>query len=59
VARDPHVRIKIGDKLYDRTLSYVTDPAERAGVIAAKRKKYPKQVIPATSSINVFHVLNN
>jgi hypothetical protein len=59
VARDPHVRIKLGDQLYDRTLSYVTDPAERAGVIAAKRKKYPQQKIPATSTINVFHVLDN
>jgi hypothetical protein len=59
VARDPHVRIKIGDQLYDRTLAYVTDPAERAGVIEAKRKKYPQQKIPATSTINVFHVLDN
>jgi len=57
IARDPHVRIKIGDKLYDRTLSYVTDPAERANVIVAKRKKYPQQKIPPTSTINVFHVL--
>ena len=59
VARDPHVRIKIGNQLYDRTLSYVSDPAERAPVIAAKRKKYPQQKIPATSTINVFHVLDN
>jgi hypothetical protein len=59
VARDPHVRIKIGNQLYDRTLSYVSDPAEREPVIAAKRKKYPQQKIPATSTINVFHVLDN
>jgi hypothetical protein len=59
VARDPHVRIKIGEQLYDRTLSHVTDPAERAGVIAAKRRKYPQQKIPATSTINVFRVLDN
>jgi hypothetical protein len=59
IVRDPHVRIRIGDQLYDRTLSYVTDSAERAGVIAAKRKKYPQQKIPATSTINVFHVLDN
>jgi hypothetical protein len=59
VARDPHVRLKIGNQLYDRTLSYVSDPAERAPVIAAKRKKYPQQKIPATSTINVFHVLDN
>ena len=59
VARDPHVRIRIGNQLYDRVLSYVTDPAERAGVIEAKRKKYPQQKIPTTSTINVFHVLDN
>ena len=59
VARDPHVRIKIGDQLYDRTLSYVTDPAERAAVIQAKAKKYPQQKIAPGSTINVFHVLDN
>ena len=59
VARDPHVRIKLGDQLYDRTLTLVTDPAERAGVLAAKRKKYPQQKIPATSTVIVFHVLDN
>lgn len=59
VARDPHVRLKIGDKLYDRTLSYVTDPAERAAVIQLKAKKYPQQKIATGSTINVFHVLDN
>jgi len=59
VARDPHVRIKLGDQLYDRTLTLVTDPAERAAVLAAKRKKYPQQKIPATSTVMVFHVLDN
>ena len=41
VVRDPHVRLKIGDQLYDRTLSYVTDPAEKTAVLAAKAKKIP------------------
>jgi hypothetical protein len=59
VARDPHVRIKLGDQLYDRTVTLVTDPAEREGVLAAKRKKYPQQKIPATSTVIVFHVLDN
>jgi hypothetical protein len=59
VARDPHVRIKIGSQLYDRTLRYVTDPAERAAVIKNKAKKYPKQIIGAGSYINVFHVVAN
>lgn len=59
VDRDPHVRIKIGDQLYDRTLSRVTDEAERSAVLAAKRKKYPQQKIPPTSTVIVFHVLDN
>ncbi|HYL38912.1 MAG TPA: hypothetical protein VEV17_23545 [Bryobacteraceae bacterium] len=59
VARDPHVRLKIKDQLYDRTLSHVTDPAEIASVLQAKRKKYPQQKIPATSTVIVFHVLDN
>lgn len=59
VVRDPHVRIKVGDKLYDRTLVYVTDPALRAAVIQNKRKKYPQQVIPPGGYFNVFHVVSN
>jgi hypothetical protein len=59
VARDPHVRIKIGDQLFDRTLVYVTDPAERAAVIRNKAKKYPKQIIAPGSFINVFHVVSD
>jgi hypothetical protein len=54
VLRDPHVRIRIGNKLYDRTLSYVTDPAEKAGVMAAKYKD-PKRLAPNLTS-NVFRV---
>ena len=40
VVRDPHVRIKIGDRLYDRTLVLVTDPAEHEAAIKAKAAKY-------------------
>lgn len=59
VARDPHVRLKIDGKIYERTLSFVTDPAERAVVIQLKAKKYPQQKIAPGSTINVFHVLDN
>ena len=38
--RDPHVRIKIGDKLYERTLVLVTDPAEKDAVVQVREKKY-------------------
>jgi len=59
VARDPHVRIKLGNRLYDRTLSRVTDETLRQEVLAAKRKKYPQQKIPATSTVILFHVQDN
>jgi hypothetical protein len=39
--RDPHVRIKIGDQVYDRTVALVTDPAEQQDVLEARSKKLP------------------
>jgi len=57
VIRDPRVRIKIGDQIYDRTLSLVTDPAEQEGVLQARHDKYPQLRIQANSTIHVFHVL--
>lgn len=59
VARDPHVRLKIGDKVYDRTLALVTDPAETAAVNDAKTKKYPTLKLPPGGTIVLFHVLDN
>ena len=41
VARDPAVRIKIGDRLYARRAELVTDPAERETALAAFARKYP------------------
>jgi len=55
--RDPHVRIQIGDQLYDRTLALVTDPAEREAVLQARAKKYPLLKIPENATIRVFHVV--
>jgi len=57
VMRDPHVRIKIGDKLYDRTLMTVTDPAEIESVIQTREKKYPQLKVPANATVRVFHVV--
>ena len=59
VARDPHVRIKIGDKLYDRTLVLATDPAEQAAVHEATFKKYPDLKLPPGGMIVLFRVLDN
>ncbi len=41
VVRDPHVRLKIGDRIYERLVSLVTDPAEKTAVLDSKAKKYP------------------
>ena len=56
VMRDPHVRIKIGDKLYDRTLVLVTDPPEKDALVQLREKKYQLKV-PANATIDVFHVV--
>ena len=57
VLRDPRVRLKIGNDVYDRTLSLVTDPGEKAGVLEARKKKYPQLKIPPNATIHVFHVV--
>ena len=58
VARDPHVRIKIGNQLYDRTLALVTDPAEQEAVNEAKFRKYPDLKLPPGGTVVLFHVLD-
>ena len=56
VVRDPHVRLKIGNRVFDRTVVLVTDPAEKDGVLATKAKKYPQQRISDKSLVYVFRV---
>jgi hypothetical protein len=57
VMRDPRVRLKIGDQVFDETVSLVTDPAERAAVLESKAKKYPAQRVAKTSTVYLFRVL--
>jgi hypothetical protein len=56
IIRYPQVRLKIGDQVFDRTLSVVDDPAEKAAVLQAKGKKYPQWKVPAVSAATVFRV---
>lgn len=56
VARDPRVRLKIGNRVFDRRLVLVTDAAERDAALGAKARKYPKLRVPATSAVYVFRV---
>jgi hypothetical protein len=57
IARDPHVRLKIGNNVYDRRLEFVSDPAEKAAVLQAKAKKYPQQKLGPGATTNVFRVM--
>jgi ribosomal protein S19 len=56
IIRDPHVRLKIGDRLFDRTFSLIDDPTEKAAVLQAKGKKYPNWHVPSVSTATVFRV---
>lgn len=58
VARDPRVRLKVGDQLFERTLVHVTDPGIRAAVIHAQVKKYPMYPLALDPSIHVFQVVD-
>jgi hypothetical protein len=40
IVRDPRIRIKIGDDLYDGTAEYVTEPADYWGVAESMNRKY-------------------
>lgn len=57
IVRDPHVRLKIGDRLFDTTFSIIDDPAEKAAVLQAKGKKYPQWKVPSVSTATVFRVM--
>ena len=57
IVRDPHVRLKIDGRLYERTLSLVNDPDEKAAVLQAKGKKYPRWKVPPVATAAVFRVL--
>ncbi len=59
VARDPHVRIKIGERLYDGTLVHVTDPALVDSVLHAEQARFPGFRVPANGSLQLFHVLQS
>ena len=56
IMRDPHVRLKIGDRVFERTVALVTDPAEKDAVLATKAKKYPQQRVTDKNLVYVFRV---
>lgn len=58
VMRDPHVRLKFGDKLYDCILSPVTDPDERAAVLASRAIRNPQPTASNVTSGRVMHLFH-
>lgn len=58
VMRDPHVRVKFGDQLYDCVLSPVTDPAERAAVLGERAKENPLPAASSAASGPVMHLFH-
>jgi hypothetical protein len=56
VLRDPHVRLKIGPYVFDRTLALVTDPAEKDAALEKKARKYPRQRVSDRRLVYVFRV---
>ena len=56
IMRDPHVRLKIADQVFDRTLSVVDDPVEKAAVLQTKGKKYPQWKVTPVTEATVFRV---
>ncbi len=57
VARDPHVRIKLGDRLYDGALVHVTDPALVDAVLRAQQARFRGYRVPPNGSLQLFHVI--
>jgi hypothetical protein len=58
VMRDPRVRLKIGDRLYDQTVMHVTDAATRAAVHANAVAKYPQWTSPGLVNVHILLVLD-
>lgn len=58
IVSTPHVRLKIGDQLFEKDVVIVEDPAEKAAVIAAKSKKYPRWKAPTVEATTVFRVVS-
>ena len=54
IVRDPRVRLKIGDRLFDQTVAYVDDPSVRAPVHQAFVAKYPEWTSPGLENVHML-----
>ena len=57
VYRDPHVRLKFGNQLFDRTLVPVTDPAQHTALLQALADRNHQAPTSNGSSMHFFHVV--
>jgi hypothetical protein len=58
VTRDPHVRIKFGNNLYNCILSPVTDPDERAAVLGPRVKQNTQPTASGGANGPVLHLFH-
>ena len=56
VMRDPRVRLKIGDRLFDQTVSHVTDADTHEAVHASFVAKYPQWSSPGLENVHILLV---
>lgn len=57
VMRDPRVRLRIGNQLFERTLSLLTIVAEKEAVLESKKKKNTRWKHPGLENVHIFQVL--
>lgn len=56
IMRDPRIRLKIGDQLFDQTVSYVFDESIRRPVYQALGEKYPDWDRPEYENTHILAV---
>ncbi len=56
VMRNPRVRLKIGDGVFDQTLSHITDAETRLAVHASFVAKYPEWSSPGLENVHILRV---
>ena len=56
VMRDSRVRLKIGDRLFDQTVSHVTDAETHEAVHASFVAKYPQWSSPGLENVHILLV---
>ncbi len=55
--RDPRVGLKIGNQLFEETVSWVTDATEKEAVHQTFIEKYAKWRSPGIDNVHIFEVL--